>query len=157
MLARDDFLFVVDKTPLIAIDLFIVRNACEVLLGKRLNRPAQGYWFVPGGRIRKGENIANALLRVAETELGLGNALTAQELTVNQLGVYEHFYDDCFAGECGVATHYVVLCHRIDVPKDFEPPAIDTQHADWRWWSLDEALLADSVHRYTKDYLTLQG
>lgn len=157
MLTRDDFLFVVDKAPLVAVDLVFIRNASEVLLGKRLNQPAQGYWFVPGGRIRKGELMADALIRVAGAELGLEDQFRSGQLAPRLIGAYEHFYSDCFAGNCGISTHYVVLGHRIDVAESFEPLAIDSQHAKWRWWPLNEALIADSVHRYTKNYLTLEG
>src|SRR5687767_7562775 len=40
----DKFLKIIEATPLVSIDL-IIRNAQgQVLLGKRLNRPAQGFW-----------------------------------------------------------------------------------------------------------------
>lgn len=157
MLASDDFLFVVDKAPLVAVDLVFVRNGREVLLGQRRNRPAQDFWFVPGGRIRKGERMAEVLPRVAEAELGLTSGLGANGLVPSFLGAFEHFYDDCFAGNCGVSTHYVVLGYRIDVSGDFEPPGVDAQHAGWRWWPVAEALASDAVHRFTKDYLSLEG
>ncbi len=51
----NDSLFktIVANTPLISIDLIIQNSQKKILLGKRINRPAQGYWFVPGGRVRK--------------------------------------------------------------------------------------------------------
>ncbi|MDP2000518.1 MAG: hypothetical protein Q8K22_13130 [Rhodoferax sp.] len=55
MLDFDTFLDVVNHTPLVAVDLVLVRGGHEVLLGLRNNRPAQGFWFVPGGRILKNE------------------------------------------------------------------------------------------------------
>lgn len=157
MLASDDFLFVVDKTPLVAVDLIFVRNSGEVLLGQRRNRPASGFWFVPGGRIRKDEPIAVAMGRILATEVGLLDGLASAALVPQLLGAFEHFYDDCFAGECGVSTHYVVLGYRINVPEDFEPASIDSQHAAWRWWPVSEALASDEVHRFTKDYLAFLG
>jgi colanic acid biosynthesis protein WcaH len=69
--------------------------------------------------------------------------------------VFEHFYPDCFAGDIGVSTHYVVIAHRIDVPAGFEVPGIDAQHRSLRWWPLAEAAASDAVHRYTRDYLPL--
>ena len=44
-------LAIINATPLVAVDLIIENRNKEILLGKRVNRPAQGYWFVPGGRI----------------------------------------------------------------------------------------------------------
>lgn len=43
----------------------------QVLLGQRLNRPAQGYWFVPGGRIHKDETMTQAFARLTKEELGV--------------------------------------------------------------------------------------
>ena len=70
MLDFDTFLGVVNHTPLVAVDLVLVRGGQEVLLGLRNSRPAQGFWFVPGGRILKNEPRQAALARVAQDELG---------------------------------------------------------------------------------------
>ncbi|AXS80119.1 GDP-mannose mannosyl hydrolase [Dechloromonas sp. HYN0024] len=153
MLDKADFLSVIDRTPLVAVDLIIVRDLKEVLLGLRKNRPAQGYWFVPGGRIFKNEKINDALIRVADSELGLGDALRRGEFNLRPMGSFEHFYPDCFAGNDAISTHYVVLGHRLDVPRGFDLLGIDEQHAEFRWWPVDEARDAAGVHRFTKDYL----
>lgn len=157
MLDREAFLSVVDRAPLVSVDLVLVRDGREVLLGLRNNRPAQGYWFVPGGRIFKNESMADALLRVGSGELGLGEAMRSGSLAFRLMGCFEHFYPDCFAGECGVSTHYVVLGHRADVPAGFELPEVDAQHAAYRWWPIEEALGAANVHRFTKDYFLFEG
>jgi len=62
---------IVRLAPLVAIDL-IIRNARdEVLLGLRSNEPAKGFYFVPGGMIRKGERLREAFARVLKDETGL--------------------------------------------------------------------------------------
>lgn len=147
------FLNVVGATPLVSIDLVIVRGGVEVLLGLRTNRPAQGRWFVPGGRIVKNERLQQALVRIAEDELGLGKVLETGVLKSTLLGVFEHFYADSFAGNDEVSTHYVVLAHVMCVDADFMLPKHDAQHAALRWWPLTDALTSDQVHRFTKDYL----
>ena len=53
MLPSKKFEVVVESTPLVSIDLVVRAPDKKILLGKRVNRPAQGYWFVPGGRILK--------------------------------------------------------------------------------------------------------
>ena len=53
-LSKTDFSFIVKNTPLISIDFCILKGK-KILLGKRLNSPAKDFYFVPGGRIRKGE------------------------------------------------------------------------------------------------------
>lgn len=52
-LRQEDFATVVRSTPLVSLDLIVENAQGEFLLGKRLNRPAQGFWFVPGGRVQK--------------------------------------------------------------------------------------------------------
>ena len=44
MLDDQTFKIVIKSTPLISIDL-IVKKDNKVLLGKRINKPAQGYFF----------------------------------------------------------------------------------------------------------------
>lgn len=154
MLPESDFLQLVDHGPLVSIDLVVVRGGREVLLGQRNNRPAQGFWFVPGGRIYKNERLQDAMARVVGSELGLPHALPQGVLVPRLMRAYEHFYPDSFAGDVGVSTHYVVLGHWVDVPDGFALPTVDAQHNAWRWWSVAEALASDHVHQHTKDYLT---
>ena len=149
---REHFVELLRGLPLVSVDLVLVRGGTEILLGLRTNRPAQGSWFVPGGRILKDEPRADALKRVAARELGIANIAG---LKPQLLGVFEHFYPDCFAGDIGVSTHYVVIAHRIDVPLGFEVPGCDNQHAELRWWPIAEAAANTDVHRYTRDYLPL--
>ncbi|WP_313449769.1 NUDIX domain-containing protein, partial [Pseudescherichia sp.] len=63
-LSQEDFATVVRSTPLISIDLIVENARGEFLLGKRTNRPAQGFWFVPGGRVQKDEPLAQAFERL---------------------------------------------------------------------------------------------
>lgn len=155
MLDKARFLSVVDAAPLVAMDLVVLREGregTELLLGQRNNRPAQGWWFVPGGRIRKNETLQAALARVAHHELGLDLA-TLPKLPVH-LGAFEHFYDDCFAGDVGVSTHYVVMGNLLQLPAGTELAATDAQHSGVRWWPLEQAAQAADVHPFTKDYVT---
>jgi GDP-mannose mannosyl hydrolase len=97
---KDKFLDIIDATPLVSIDLIVEDSQGRFLLGKRLNRPAQGYWFVPGGRIRKNETLADAMARISSTELGAALDINKARL----LGAYDHIYDDNFHGLEGINT-----------------------------------------------------
>jgi colanic acid biosynthesis protein WcaH len=151
MLSKEVFLGVVDAAPLVAMDLVVVRGGTEILLGVRNNRPAQGFWFVPGGRIRKNEPMQAALARVAHAELSLDLAALPQPPV--HMGAFEHFYADCFAGDAGVSTHYVVMGNLVQLPAGTELAAADAQHSALRWWPLAEAQASSQVHRFTKDYV----
>ena len=146
-LSSEAFQSVIDLAPLVSIDL-IIRDKISgcVLLGRRKNRPAQGYWFVPGGRVRKNESLADAFNRLTREELGFSCSLEDSEL----LGVYEHFYaDSAFGG--AVTTHYVVIGRLLVVDTDDLDLPLD-QHSGYRWFEPDELLGRDEVHPYTKDY-----
>ncbi|HPH06129.1 MAG TPA: NUDIX domain-containing protein, partial [Methylotenera sp.] len=148
-----NFLNVVANTPLVSVDLVLL-SGDEILLGLRNNRPAKGFWFVPGGRILKNETINQAILRIAEKELGLSSLIKDGQLIVTFLGTYEHFYSDCFAGDNGVSTHYVVVAHKLELNKNIIVTIADEQHSELKWWKLDQALKSKVVHQYTKNYLS---
>ena len=141
------FLEIVDKAPLVAVDLIVANSAGHILLGRRLHRPAQGNWFVPGGRIRKNELIAEAIPRISEQELGL--TLTAGDGRFG--GVYEHLYQDNFVGADAVSTHYVVLAYSYVLADGFTLRP-DGQHGEMKWWSEHDLLRNADVHEYTKAY-----
>ena len=83
------FSSIIEHAPLISMDLVVRDMAGNVLLGKRLNRPAQGYWFVPGGRIRKGEHFDAAFSR-QQRSLAAGANATACGTLWNLGNVYKH-------------------------------------------------------------------
>ena len=138
---------VIRNAPLISIDL-IVRNAKhEFLLGQRRNAPAQGKWFVPGGRIYKNEIFEQALTRVIHEELGLEGISNAPKF----LGIFDHMYDDNVFSDSSFGTHYIVLAHALD----FDLPLTQlpvVQHREYRWWSREDLLDSSDVHRFTQAY-----
>jgi colanic acid biosynthesis protein WcaH len=151
--------------PLVSVDLCLTRpgpDGTELLLGLRNNRPAQGWWFTPGGRIRKNEPLANASARIVLDELGLpATALPRARL----MGAWDHFYPDS-AFDPGVSTHYVNLPHWLDLsaeeaatlalPCSGDDSASTAryagQHARWRWQPLAQAAIDPQVHAYARIY-----
>lgn len=143
----DKFLNIVASTPLVSIDLVIRNKQGRVLLGYRTNNPAKGYWFVPGGIIRKNERLDAAFNRISENEIGLIYDRDDSKF----LGVFEHYYPENFLEADNVDTHYVVLAHEIHLP-DHTKILGDDQHSELRWWSVPELLANSYVHAYTKAY-----
>jgi colanic acid biosynthesis protein WcaH len=72
MLDNHTFKTVINSTPLISIDL-LVKKDNKILLGRRINKPAQGYLFSIGGRIYKNETINSAMIRIAKNELKISS------------------------------------------------------------------------------------
>ena len=153
MLGDSAFLEVIDRAPLVSIDLVVVDPGHRVLCGVRVNEPARGYWFVPGGRIFKGETLDGAFRRIALTELGPGEWRRAE---AGLLGVFEHIYDGNYAGAAEISTHYVVLAYRLDVSVRPDPPA--AQHSQYAWLDRPADRTGPDgipVHEYTAAYFEL--
>ena len=146
-LPDNKFLEVIKNTPLVAIDLIIKNNQGEILLGQRINYPAKGYWFVPGGRIMKNETIQLAFKRILKTETNLDYNFKNTKL----LGAYDHIYTDNYLKTDGINTHYVVLGYELNLEDGIKLKK-DSQHTEYRWWSVKDLLLNDMVHDNTKNY-----
>jgi colanic acid biosynthesis protein WcaH len=149
-LQEDVFGLIVESTPLVSIDLVLQSSTHKVLLGKRLNRPAQNFWFVPGGRMYKNETLDEAFTRIALDELGLKFVRRDAKF----LGVFEHFYPDSQFGLDlkDPSTHYVVLGHEIKIDHENLLHLPKLQHNDYQWWDIKNLLESDNVHLHTKQY-----
>ncbi|WP_288363711.1 GDP-mannose mannosyl hydrolase [uncultured Spongiibacter sp.] len=147
-LDEKQFEAVVAATPLVSIDLVIRDSSKKVLLGQRANRPAKGFWFVPGGRIQKNENISAAFSRLLSVELGVtGYSIDSGRF----LGVYQHFYSDSVFGN-SPSTHYVVLGFELVFGNlDIREMPLQ-QHQGYKWFSVSDLVAMDDVHQHTKDY-----
>jgi colanic acid biosynthesis protein WcaH len=146
LLPESDFRTVIKSTPLVSIDLVIADPSGAVLMGWRDNEPAKGSWFVPGGRIRKDEKIADAFARIVSAETGLVKRLADSEFG----GVYEHLYaTNCFF-DPGFGTHYCVLAYLLRVS---ERPriTIDSQHTKAEWLTPSSA----NIHPNSRAYFDL--
>ncbi|WP_027849700.1 GDP-mannose mannosyl hydrolase [Marinospirillum minutulum] len=145
MLPIEEFSIIVDKTPLVSIDL-LVSYQNRYLLGKRSNAPAQGFWFVPGGRIFKNEKIDDALGRIAKKEIGID----LKEQETDFLGIYEHFYNNSFCSS-EITTHYVVAAYHIIKEIDIKSLP-NNEHESYKQFEVNEILNNEYVHQYTKNY-----
>ncbi|MBW0294684.1 GDP-mannose mannosyl hydrolase [Shewanella xiamenensis] len=151
------FSTVIASTPLVSIDLLVTNTNSQVLLGKRLNRPAKNYWFVPGGRILKNEPLKEAFKRLTRDELG-------QEFTIDQaslLGPFDHFYadnvfsDSVFSGNFSVTdntTHYVAIAYYLKLDSQLDNLPLAIQHGGYKWVDVPSLLSDEKVHIHTKWY-----
>ena len=144
-LSSTDFKAIVKSTPLISIDLIIRNSEGSVLLGKRTNRPAKGFWFVPGGRILKNESFDLAYKRLIREELCL------DVVSSKFKGIYQHFYEDNFS-EDDFTTHYLVLAYEIKFDGDLTLLPFE-QHSSYEWFSEKRLLNSEHVHEHSKWYL----
>ncbi|MDW2402519.1 GDP-mannose mannosyl hydrolase [Vibrio sp. 1262-1] len=146
MLSQSDFKQVVKSTPLISIDMVVKDANGKVLLGKRTNKPAQNFWFVPGGRVLKDESLDDAFTRLLNAELRISKEM----VSAKTLGVYQHFYPDNFSGD-EFSTHYVVLAYEVQL-RNIPEALPQEQHSDYRWLTPEQLLADDMVHNHSKWY-----
>lgn len=145
MLSISKFANLIETAPLISIDL-IVQNKNKILLGKRNNEPAKGYWFVPGGRILKNETINQAIKRISLKEINVEVSIDYSDF----LGVFEHFYTNSFVSN-NISTHYVVLAYKVTL-NIFKSVFPLIEHKEYNFFSLEEIKANHLVHAYTKHY-----
>jgi len=146
-LDKKTFSTVIESTPLVSIDLVVKNKQGQALLGERLNKPAQGFWFVPGGRILKSESLADAFKRLTLEELG-------QEFSIKQaslLAPFDHFYKDNVFGD-DFSTHYVAIAYVLTLECALEKLPLNIQHGNYQWFNIDELMPLDNVHQHTKNY-----
>jgi colanic acid biosynthesis protein WcaH len=148
-LDKKTFSTVIDSTPLISIDLVVIDVDGKALLGRRLNKPAQGAWFVPGGRVFKNESLAHAFKRLTKEELGFEFPIEQ----ANLLGPFEHFYSDNVFGE-QYSTHYITLAYRLKLDCPLNNLPLDMQHDSYQWFEIEKLLKNQQVHQHTKWYFS---
>jgi mutator protein MutT len=124
------------NTPTIAVGAICIHDG-QMLLIRRGREPSRGKWSLPGGRVEKGELLADALVREVREETGL-------EVEVGELaGILE------VPGE----VHYVILDHFATVTEASEPVAGDDA-AEARWVPLEEVGTLELTPRFLE---TLRG
>jgi 8-oxo-dGTP diphosphatase len=101
----------------------------QLLLIRRGRGPAQGQWSVPGGRVERGETLAEAVVRELAEETGVAGV--CGEL----LGWVERMDDE---------VHFVILDFRVIPLEDADPVAGDDA-AEVAWVPLGEVSDLDLV------------
>ena len=152
-LSVSDFSQVVSNTPLISIDLCLLRGK-EILLGKRKNPPARDYFFVPGGRILKSESQKLAFERILKNELGMVLKKNHYK-NIKNLGIYEHFYTDNFLENTNFSTHYVVIAFLVPYKSliNIEKFSFQEQHSQYIWQNIETVKKSPhKIHKYTLEY-----
>ena len=150
MLAKDKYKEVVEHTQLVALDLIILDKDNKVLLGKRTNEPAKGFYFVPGSKTFKNNNLNDELKRISLDELGI--EINHDE--VRKIGIYEHYYENNYFND-DFSTHYIVfpcVYNVNDEDKEIINETMLGQHDDVIWLEAKDIIGNDLVHKFTKKY-----
>lgn len=92
-LPQEEFDRIFSRVPRLTVEVVIAGRERGVLLSLRDSGPCQGLWHLPGGTVRFGEPLTDAVQRVARDELGL--VVRAGELLgyIEYPSHYEHGLD----------------------------------------------------------------
>ncbi len=122
----------------------VVVSGDAILLIRRGTPPGEGLWSVPGGRVQRGESMADAARRELLEETGLegevGEAVGWTELI-------------------GRRRHYVVVDFWVTVAPDAAPTAA-TDATDAAWvdiGELEEWDLVDGLLQFLADHRVISG
>ena len=114
------------QMPIPGIDLILIDDG-RILLVKRKREPVNGGWWVPGGRIWKGETFQEAAERIATIEVGLAIRGFGEII-----GVHNLLFDaDPFGHGNGTHTVSLVMAYRV-WPGSVR--VLDDNHSESMWW-----------------------
>lgn len=131
------------KRPYVAANAVIIKKIKgkkHILLGKRLNVHGHGYYYIPGGHIRVGEKIKDALIREVKEECGLDiipeNMVWVEEALTN--------------------LHHITLYYAVKLKNDKQNPInLEPDKCEgWNWYAFDHSptSLWNTLGEFIKNY-----
>ncbi|MBN2143516.1 MAG: NUDIX domain-containing protein [Candidatus Aureabacteria bacterium] len=135
---------ILKNIPIGCVDIAIIFKG-KILLIKRKDSPAKGQWWLPGGRVLKGEMMKNTALRKAREEVGIqchaGPIICTAE-TIFPDGPYK------------IPVHSINSCFLVYPVNENITVKIDPTHSsDYKW--VDS--IPENIHPYIKKCLIGAG
>lgn len=141
-ISQAEYNYILSVLPIACVDVAIVHKGC-ILLVRRNDKPVQGEWWLPGGRVYKGEMMKEAALRKAQQEVGL----------TCHAGPIIHTAETIFPdGPDGIPVHSINSCFLL-YPAGEPIVRIDAHHSDYEWANY----IWPGLHPYVRDCLFKAG
>jgi ADP-ribose pyrophosphatase YjhB (NUDIX family) len=134
-LPKDEFDWIFCRVPRLTVEVVISSPDRGVLLSLRDVEPCKGMWHLPGGTVRFGEPLVEAVARVARDEL----ALTVEVGDLLGYIEYPSHYENGL--DCPVGLAFAA--------RIAEPGAADPPRANCEWFQATP----DNMHDEQKDFL----
>lgn len=113
---------IISLLPIACVDVAIIAKG-SVLLVKRNDSPAKGEWWLPGGRVYKGEMMKQTAKRKALEEVGIEC----------HVGPIIHTAETIFpAGPNGIPIHSINSCFMLYPIGEFTVK-LDSHHIEYLW------------------------
>jgi len=117
---------ITDSIPIASVEAVISKDDSLLFL-RRKNNPVKGQWWFPGGRIRKGETLGEALYREVKEETGL------EVIKSKLINVYSRIFDE----RHDIAIAYLCKCKGNKI-------ILNDEHSEYRYFKS----LPKSIHPY---------
>jgi ADP-ribose pyrophosphatase YjhB (NUDIX family) len=117
----------------------VTLSAGRLLLVQRATAPGRGLWSLPGGRVERGETLAEACVRELYEETGV------EGVCGELIGWVERISEQ---------YHFVILDFAV-TPLSIDPPRPSSDVSDARWVPLDEVTdlrLVDGLAEFLADH-----
>src|SRR5690349_18369382 len=110
----------------------LIRNReGKVLLLERERASKETYWDMPGGRLKKGETLVEALVREIEEEVGLKHMTGATLLCTHPTSIRIR--------RPGIDVGLIISIYILDTLSDFTPQ-LSQEHIRFGWFEMQEAI-----------------
>lgn len=125
MIPTERYKQIIEVLPILCVDIVLRNHNNEYLLIRRSNEPLKGQWWVIGGRVLKGETLAQAALRKAREELGVH----IDHLSL--IGCYEDT-NETSPFEMPIPQHSVSVVFSAVIGQN-QQIKLDEQSSDWKY------------------------
>jgi colanic acid biosynthesis protein WcaH len=142
MIPKKDYTKILASVPVPTVDILVIRDK-KCLLVRRQNRPLKGHWWLPGGRVMRGETLLDAVSRKLSEELGIIEFQNGE-----YVGVYEDQYRDNDFGLDFIHTISSVFVVQVAPGTRIK---LDGQSSAHKWVSLSK--MPGRLQVYTTDNL----
>lgn len=134
--------------PIACVDIVLLTPDNGFLLVKRKMKPAQGQWWLVGGRVYKNETLEEAARRKVREEIGIELNRADHQLQKIGGGYETIFLEEPFGH--GKGTHTINTCFLARLAKeDLDSISIDQHHTKHKiFYEVDE-----QWHPYVKAFL----
>lgn len=142
-LPKEIYTTILEHVPIPTVDILFLNAKKELLLARRNNEPLFWVYYIPGGRVYKGEKSIDAVKRKSQEELWVD----IDTSRLRFIGVYDDIFDN--SAFPGISTHCIPATYLYELNKQEESQLVlaDTQHSDFKFFDLKDPSLHPMVKR----------
>jgi len=143
-ISNDLYKQILENMPICCIDM-VIYHEDKILLILRNQNPEKGKWWLPGGRILKGESLIEAVKRKTKEETGLEVDI------IRFLGVEEYKSKKTNFEDIKTGTHSIVNVYLVEPIGGKQEVKINKTCSDYKWINKIEENLDSHVKKALKD------